>query len=84
MPLSLEQAAAAVAEELLCERPPHEVEALRTHFANNQTVPPEFDRKLIALTAKRLQRQLDPAELRKVRGVFVNKVRAQAGNPPKQ
>lgn len=76
---SLEEVAEGVADSILENLQHHEVEALRAHFAaGNQTVPPEYDRKLIAMTANRLSRRLEPGELRRVRGVFVSQVRKRA------
>jgi NYN domain len=72
---SVEEAAASVAKELLQELHPGEIEALRSHFASNQTVPPEYDRKLIAKTARIVGRQFESTEMRKIRGVFVRMVK---------
>lgn len=78
-PHSLEGVAEAVADSILDGLQRHEIEVLRAHFAaGNQTVPPEYDRKLIAMTANRLSRRLEPAELRRARGVFVSEVRKRA------
>jgi uncharacterized LabA/DUF88 family protein len=75
-PRTLEKAAEEMADVILSALQHQEVEALRDHFAaGNQTVPPEFDRKLIAMTARSLSRRLEPAELRRIRGVFVGQVR---------
>jgi uncharacterized LabA/DUF88 family protein len=81
---SVEDAAAVVAKELLLPVPPGERDALRGHFASNQTVPAEYDRKLIAKTAKLLGRYLESAEMRKIRGVFVKMVKdgLPDGAPP--
>jgi hypothetical protein len=72
---TLESAAESVADSILEELQTTEVRALGIHFdAGNQTVPPEYDRKLIAMTANRLSRRLESTELRRVRGVFVSQV----------
>ena len=76
---SLEEVAESIADSILEGLERHEVNALRDHFAaGNQTVPPEYDRKLIAMTARGLSRRLEPTEMRRVRGVFVGQVRKQA------
>jgi hypothetical protein len=76
---SLERVAEAVADGIIADLQNQDVEALRDHFAaGNQTVPPEFDRRLIAMTAARLSRRLEAAEMRKVRGVFVGRIRKRA------
>ena len=76
---SLEGVAEGVADSILEALQRDEVEALHAHFAaGNQTVPPEYDRKLIAMTANRLSRRLEPAELRRARGVFVSQVRKRS------
>ena len=73
---SLEEVADSVADSILENLQAHELMALHAHFAaGNQTVPPEYDRKLVAMTANRLSRRLDPSELRRARGVFVSLVR---------
>ena len=73
---TLESVAESVADSILEELQSTEVQALGIHFAaGNQTVPPEYDRKLIAMTANRLSRRLESTELRRVRGVFVSQVR---------
>jgi len=73
--MSLPEAANAVAQELLRPLQPGDISALFAHFAGDQSVPPEFDRKLIAKTATRIGRQLEAAEKRQIRGVFVTQVR---------
>jgi hypothetical protein len=76
---SLEEVAESVADGILEALLRHDVEALRAHFAaGNQTVPPEYDRKLIAMTANRLSRRLEAAEMRRIRGVFVAQVRKRS------
>jgi uncharacterized LabA/DUF88 family protein len=76
---SVEEVADGVADTLLDNLEQQELTALHAHFAGgNQTVPPEYDRKLIAMTANRLDRRLDSSEMRRIRGVFVNNVRNRA------
>lgn len=78
-PRDLEEVARLMAEGILSGLQLQEVESLRDHFAaGNQTVPPEYDRKLIAMTARSLSRRLEQGELRRVRGVFVGQVRNRA------
>jgi uncharacterized LabA/DUF88 family protein len=76
--VTVEEAARDVAAELLRDREPHEIAELRAHFEANQTVPPEYDGKLIAKTSRAIGQRLTPDESRKVRGVFVNAVRGKA------
>lgn len=76
----VEEAAASVASELLQALQPGEIEALRSHFASNQTVPPEYDRKLIAKTARIIGRQFESSEMRKIRGVFVRMVKGETSD----
>jgi hypothetical protein len=73
---SVEVAAGSVCDELLASGV--DLKKLRDHFESNKTVPPEYDGRLIAKTGGLLNRQLTPDEKRKVRGVFVRRVRATA------
>ena len=76
---TLESVAESVADSILEELQSTEVQALGNHFAaGNQTVPPEYDRKLIAMTANRVSRRLESTELRRVRGVFVSQVKKRS------
>lgn len=72
-----DEAVRAVAEELLSDVPPQATKSLEAHFKTNQTVPPEFDRKLIAKTGAALNRQLTGDEKRSARGIFVTVVRSK-------
>ena len=73
--LTVEDAASNVSQELLKTQPKGIVEGLNEHFKTSQTVPPEFDGKLIAKTAAIIKRNLIGDEKRKARGVFVITVR---------
>lgn len=53
------------------------IEKLLKHFESSTTVPPEYDRPIIAVFAKKMGRRLSPEEMRKIRGMFVNFVRAK-------
>ncbi len=77
-PANLLDAARTVADELLQTCQPGDISALAEHFSTSQSVPPEYDRKLIAKTAGALGRKLEPSEMRQIRGAFVNVVRARA------
>ena len=77
--ISLTDAAVKVCAELLDEATAAQVTGLREHFKTQQSVPPEFDRKLIARVAALLdERKLTGDEMRSVRGVFVQQVRSKA------
>ena len=76
---SLAEAAEKICAELLNEATPAQITGLREHFKSQQSVPPEFDRKLIAKVASLLAgRKLTGDEMRGVRGVFVQHVRSRA------
>ena len=76
---SLAEAAEKICAELLNEATPAQITGLREHFKSQQSVPPEFDRKLIAKVAALLAgRKLTGDEMRSVRGVFVQQVRSRA------
>lgn len=74
--LTLEDAAGQVADELI-NNALEQLPGLKTHFEGSQSVPPEFDRKLIAKTAALIGHRLQGDELRKIRGVFVRTVRSR-------
>jgi len=76
---SLDEIAGTVSRELLAAIQANDIEALRSYFESNKTVPPEFDRKLIAKTGVEFGRFLTSDEKRRVRGVFVGLVRKLAG-----
>lgn len=73
---SLDDAARAVAVELMATTNLAEREQLQRHLAENPTVPPEFDRRLIAITASRLGRMMTGVENRRIRGIFINYVKS--------
>jgi hypothetical protein len=81
-PPTLDAAAEGVAAELLDAAPEH-VGLLRIHFQSIQSVPPEFDRKLIAKTAKllNLDRPFSTDEMRRIRGIFQRVVRSRPDRP---
>lgn len=75
--VSLDDVAERISHELLAAAPKPQVAGLKTHFDTSNSVPPDFDRRLIAKTAAALGgRKLTGDEMRKVRGAFVKKVRA--------
>lgn len=74
----LADVAKKVSDELLSATTSVQIDALKTHFITSNSVPPEFDRRLIAVTAARLGgRQLTGDEMRHVRGIFVTSVRGK-------
>ncbi|OIR02787.1 NYN domain protein [mine drainage metagenome] len=77
---SFDEAVRAIAEELLSDAHSQAINNLVAHFKTNQTVPPEFDRKLIAKTAAALNRQLTGDEKRGARGIFVTVVRSKVSS----
>lgn len=77
--MSLADAAAAVSAELLEQVADDQLALLAEHFKSSTSVPPEFDRKLIAKVATaRGGLRLTGDEMRQVRGVFVREVRARS------
>jgi uncharacterized LabA/DUF88 family protein len=74
---SLEEAARTVCNELLDAAGTEALANLAAHFKTSTSVPPEFDRKLIAKTAKEINRKLTSDEMRKIRGVFVTNLRGR-------
>jgi hypothetical protein len=75
--VSLDDVAERISHELLVAAPKPQVAGLKTHFDTSNSVPPDFDRRLIAKTAAALGgRKLTGDEMRKVRGAFVKTVRA--------
>lgn len=74
---SLEDVARAVSNELLDEAGEDAVATLAAHLKTSTTIPPEFDRKFIAKTAKQLGRKLTSDEMRKIRGLFVTTLRTR-------
>ena len=74
---TLEGAASLVCKELLDAAAAEDIGNLSKHLESSTVIPPEFDRRLIAMIGKALGRQLTSDEKRKVRGLFVNSVRAR-------
>lgn len=74
---TLDEAAEQISEELLASATALQIQALKQHFAASNSVPPDFDRRLIAKTANLLGgRKLTGDEMRSVRGKFVTFIRA--------
>ena len=75
--LSIDEAAEMVSKELLADATGPAIAGLQAHFTASNSVPPEFDRRLIAKTAKTLaDRKFSGDEMRQIRGVFVRTVRS--------
>lgn len=68
-------AAESVVVELLGATDKVQLIQLKHHFAQANSVPPEFDRPLIARVGARLGRMLTGEEKRNLRGVFVRHIR---------
>jgi hypothetical protein len=78
VPASLDEVARKVSDELLAAATPPQIAALKSHFTTANSVPPEFDRRLIAITASRVGGgQLTGDQTRHVRGIFVTSVRGK-------
>lgn len=76
---SLETTARTVINELLDELKSEEIQQLAKHFATQNTVPPEYDRRMIAKVSAGLSgARLSGAETRSVRGWFVTEARRRA------
>ncbi len=76
--LSVDDAAEKTSAELLGGATEVQIAGLQTHFATSHSVPQDFDRRLIAKTAGLLSgRKFTGDEMRKIRGVFVNAVKAK-------
>jgi uncharacterized LabA/DUF88 family protein len=76
--MPLDVAATNVSQELLSGANQTVITALQKHFAGSNSVPPDFDRRLIARTSALLGgRQLTGDETRHVRGIFVKLVRGK-------
>jgi uncharacterized LabA/DUF88 family protein len=74
---SLDEVAKQVSEDLLSKATSPQLAGLKAHFTAANSVPPDFDRRLIAMTASRLGgAQLTGDQMRHVRGIFVRCVRA--------
>jgi len=76
--ISVDDAATKICDELLAGANQTVLVALKTHFATSNTVPVDYDRRLVARTAAALGgRRLTGDETRHIRGIFVKIVRAK-------
>lgn len=76
----LDAAATDIIKETLTALPKEQLVRLKDYFATQTTVPPEYDRKMIAKTSVALSgRKLTGDEMRHIRGIFVRIVRELAG-----
>jgi len=76
---SLQAAAERVAQELLSDLDARGVEQLVAVFKLGQSVPNEYDRRLIGATARLMGgTRFSPSEMREIRGVFVSVVHGLA------
>lgn len=76
---SLETTARNIINELLDALKPEEIHQLAQHFATQNTIPPEYDRPMIAKVSAGLAGvRLSGAETRSVRGWFVTEARTRA------
>lgn len=76
---SLETTARNVINELLNALNPEEINQLAQHFSTQSTVPPEYDRRMIAKVSAGLSGvRLSGAETRSVRGWFVTEARTRS------
>ena len=72
---AIEPTVTTVVTTMIAAFTPPQLAHLVQHFTTNKTVPPEFDRPLIAQVAATLNRQLTGTELRTIRGHFITAVR---------
>lgn len=78
---SLQNAADRVSRELLADLDPRGIEQLEAVFKIGQTVPLEYDRRLIGATARLMGgTRFSPSEMREIRSVFVTVVHELAEN----
>jgi len=74
---SIDEAAEKTSDELLATATKEQLTGLKAYFASSNSVPPDFDGRLIAKTAARLAgRKFSGDEMRQIRGVFVKAVRS--------
>lgn len=74
-------AATAVINEILETITSEQLAQLVQHFSTQQTVPPEFDRPLVAKISAMLSgKRFSGAETRHIRGQFVRAVKAHSGD----
>jgi hypothetical protein len=72
----LDEVAERVAQDLLAEHARQQIDTLKLHFETNTSVPPEFDRPLIARVSAGLSgRRLTGDESRHIRGIFIRLVK---------
>jgi hypothetical protein len=77
----IDAAADAVINEILKMILPEQMDQLARHFLIQQSVPPEYDRPLVAKISAALSgRRFSGAETRKIRGKFVRAVKACSSN----
>lgn len=77
----IDTAADAVINEILKTITPEQMEQLVQHFSTQQSVPPEYDRPLVAKVSAALSGQrFSGAETRKIRGKFVRAVKTHSGS----
>lgn len=75
----LETTAQAVIKELLDALQPEQINQLSQHFSTQNTVPPEYDRRLVAKVSAGLSdRRLSGSETRSIRGLFVKSARSRS------
>lgn len=75
--LSIDAAAEKISKEMLANATAEQLAGLKVHFTASNSVPPDFDRRLIAKTAAALAgRKFSGDEMRQIRGVFVKTVRS--------
>jgi len=77
---TLDQTTHLICKELLDEADVDALANLKAHLSTSTTIPPEFDRKLIAKTAKAVNRRLSSDEMRKIRGFFVTSLRSRTAS----
>lgn len=79
-PEDLESAARQVTVELLSDIDAEQIGALADVANSQKSIPPEFDRKLIAKTSQLIGRKFSGEENRKIRGVFIQEIRSNLKN----
>ncbi len=77
--LGVSDAAEKVVAEILQNIDHATIAMLATLFARSTEVPGEYDRKLIACTARYAGRRLSSAENRQIRGIFITRIREKTG-----
>lgn len=78
--LSVEDAAEQTILGILGNIDQNKIDSLYKHFQVDTIVPSEYDRRLIACTARLVGRALTGDEKRRIRGVFVNQIRTRRGS----